>query len=73
MSRRPYAGSSSAPEKIWFWLFDLERNTRHNPEAILSQFSYAKMRYRADVFLVDRPYAGSSSAPEKISKSWACP
>ena len=36
-----------------FWLFDLERNTRHDPEAILSQFSYAKMRYRADVFLVD--------------------
>lgn len=36
-----------------FWLFDLEKNTRHDPEAILSQFSYAKMRYRADVFLVD--------------------
>ncbi|MCI9331381.1 MAG: AAA family ATPase [Oscillibacter sp.] len=36
-----------------FWLFDLERNTRHDPEAILSQFAYAKMRYRADVFLVD--------------------
>lgn len=36
-----------------FWLFDLERNTRHDPEAILSQFSYAKMRYGADVFLVD--------------------
>lgn len=36
-----------------FWIFDLERNTRHDPEAILSQFAYAKMRYRADVFLVD--------------------
>lgn len=36
-----------------FWIFDLERNTRHDPEAILSQFSYAKMRYGADVFLVD--------------------
>lgn len=36
-----------------FWLFDLERNTRHNPEAVLSQFRYAKMRYGADVFLVD--------------------
>lgn len=36
-----------------FWLFDLERNTRHDPEAILSQFSYARMRYNADVFLVD--------------------
>lgn len=36
-----------------FWLFDLERNTRHDPEAILSQFRYAKMRYGADVFLVD--------------------
>ncbi len=36
-----------------FWLFDLEKNTRHDPEAILSQFAYARMRYRADVFLVD--------------------
>lgn len=36
-----------------FFLFDLERNTRHDPEAILSQFAYAKMRYNADVFLVD--------------------
>lgn len=36
-----------------FWLFDLERNTRHDPESILSQFAYAKMRYGADVFLVD--------------------
>lgn len=36
-----------------FWLFDLEKNTRHDPEAILSQFAYAKMRYNADVFLVD--------------------
>lgn len=36
-----------------FWLFDLERNTTHDPKAILSQFSYAKMRYGADVFLVD--------------------
>lgn len=36
-----------------FWLFDLERNSRHDPEAILGQFSYAKMRYGADVFLVD--------------------
>lgn len=36
-----------------FWLFDLERNTRHDPEAILGQFAYAKMRYGADVFLVD--------------------
>lgn len=36
-----------------FWLFDLERNTAHDPKAILSQFSYAKMRYGADVFLVD--------------------
>jgi len=48
-----------AEEKIsrWmrerFWLFDLERNTRHDPEAVLSQFAYAKMRYGADVFLVD--------------------
>ena len=36
-----------------FWLFDLEKNTRHDPEAILSQFEYMKMRYNADVFLVD--------------------
>lgn len=36
-----------------FWLFDLERNTTHDPKAILSQFSYARMRYGADVFLVD--------------------
>lgn len=36
-----------------FWLFDLERNTLHNPDAILSQFEYAHMRYGADVFLVD--------------------
>ena len=36
-----------------FWLFDLERNTRHDPETILKQFEYAKMRYNADVFLVD--------------------
>lgn len=36
-----------------FLLFDLERNTRHDPESILSQFTYAKMRYGADVFLVD--------------------
>lgn len=36
-----------------FWLFDLERNTRHDPEAILGQFTYAKMRYGVDVFLVD--------------------
>ena len=36
-----------------FWLFDLERNTTHDPKAILSQFQYAKMRYGADVFLVD--------------------
>ena len=36
-----------------FWLFDLEKNTRHDPESILSQFRYAKMRYGADVFLVD--------------------
>lgn len=36
-----------------FWLFDLERNTTHDPKAILSQFAYAKMRYGADVFLVD--------------------
>lgn len=36
-----------------FWLFDLERNTRHDPETILRQFEYAKMRYNADVFLVD--------------------
>ena len=36
-----------------FWLFDLEQNTRHSPEAILRQFEYAKMRYGADVFLVD--------------------
>lgn len=36
-----------------FWLFDLERNTRHDPEAILGQFAYAKMRCGADVFLVD--------------------
>lgn len=36
-----------------FWLFDLERNTTHDSKAILSQFAYAKMRYGADVFLVD--------------------
>jgi len=36
-----------------FWLFDLEKNTRHDLEAILRQFAYAKMRYGADVFLVD--------------------
>lgn len=36
-----------------FWLFDLERNTKHDPEAILKQFAYAKMRYNADVFLLD--------------------
>lgn len=36
-----------------FWLFDLERNTRHDPETIIKQFEYAKMRYNADVFLVD--------------------
>ena len=36
-----------------FWLFDLERNTSHDPDAILSQFAYARMRYGADVFLVD--------------------
>lgn len=36
-----------------FLLFDLERNTRHDPESILAQFEYAKMRYGADVFLVD--------------------
>lgn len=36
-----------------FWLFDLERNTRHDPETILRQFEYAHMRYNADVFLVD--------------------
>lgn len=36
-----------------FWLFDLERNTTHDPKSILSQFSYAKMRYGADAFLVD--------------------
>ena len=36
-----------------FWLFDLEHNTRHDPETILKQFEYAKMRYNADVFLVD--------------------
>lgn len=36
-----------------FWLFDLEHNTRHDPETILKQFEYARMRYNADVFLVD--------------------
>lgn len=36
-----------------FWLFDLERNTHHDPQTILSQFEYAKMRYNCDVFLVD--------------------
>lgn len=36
-----------------FWLFDLEVNARHNPENILNQFEYARMRYGADVFLVD--------------------
>lgn len=36
-----------------FWLFDLERNTRHDPQTILSQFEYARMRYNCDVFLVD--------------------
>lgn len=36
-----------------FWLFDLERNTHHDPETILKQFEYAKMRYNCQVFLVD--------------------
>lgn len=36
-----------------FFLYDLEHNTRHDPESILRQFEYAHMRYRADVFLVD--------------------
>lgn len=36
-----------------FWLFDLEVNTRHSSESILRQFDYARMRYGADVFLVD--------------------
>lgn len=36
-----------------FWLFDLEVNTRHDPASILNQFEYARMRYGADVFLVD--------------------
>lgn len=36
-----------------FWLFDLEHNSQHDPEHILSQFEYAHMRYGADVFLVD--------------------
>ena len=36
-----------------FWLFDLETNTRHDPDSILRQFEYAHMRYGADVFLVD--------------------
>lgn len=36
-----------------FWLFDLEVNTKHDPESIFSQFEYAHMRYGADVFLVD--------------------
>lgn len=36
-----------------FWLFDLEVNTRHDPANILNQFEYARMRYNADVFLVD--------------------
>lgn len=36
-----------------FWLFDLERNTRHDPQTILNQFEYARMRYNCDVFLVD--------------------
>lgn len=36
-----------------YWLFDLEKNTSHDPETILKQFEYARMRYRCDVFLVD--------------------
>lgn len=36
-----------------FWLFYLEVNTRHSPEGILGQFEYCRMRYGADVFLVD--------------------
>ena len=36
-----------------FWLFDLEHNTKHDPDTILRQFEFAHMRYRADVFLVD--------------------
>lgn len=36
-----------------YWLFDLERNTSHDPETILRQFEYARMRYNCDVFLVD--------------------
>lgn len=53
------AADPSADKQISEWLnerfllFDLEKNTRHSPEAILSQFEYAKRRYGADVFLVD--------------------
>lgn len=36
-----------------YWLYDLDKNTRHDPERILAQFEYARMRYGADVFLVD--------------------
>lgn len=36
-----------------YWLFDLEKNTSHSPETILTQFEAARMQYGADVFLVD--------------------
>lgn len=36
-----------------FWLFDLSISTTHDPESILRQFEYCRMRYKADVFLVD--------------------
>lgn len=36
-----------------FILYDLEANTSHDPQSILRQFEYARMRYNCDVFLVD--------------------
>ena len=36
-----------------FWLFDLGVSTTHDPESILRQFEYCRMRYKADVFLVE--------------------
>ena len=57
--KRVAAADPLADARISEWmgdryvLFDLEANTSHDPENILSQFEYAHMRYGADVFLVD--------------------
>ncbi|MCI8537751.1 MAG: hypothetical protein HFF18_03695 [Oscillospiraceae bacterium] len=36
-----------------FWLFDLDCASVHDEDRILAQFEYARLRYGADVFLVD--------------------